>query len=75
MKEHVLAKPCVLLTFIFKGQNLKVMLVFCAIAGDVWDIMFWDIIRTNKNWVTGNRTRWRYLLECGLVFHGRREIL
>lgn len=37
MKEHVLVKLTVPLIFIFKRQDVNVMLIFCAVAEDVWD--------------------------------------
>lgn len=45
--EPVLANLHVLLTFIFKGQNLEVLLIFCAVPEGIWDISKKDIIKTN----------------------------
>jgi len=38
VKEHVLAELTVPLIFVFKGQDMDVVLIFCAVTEDVWDI-------------------------------------
>lgn len=38
MKEHVLAELTVPLIFVFKGQDMDAVLIFCAVTEDVWDI-------------------------------------